>query len=134
MVLIRKGFVYLVIVIHVFDAFVDQLGLLIVYRNGNLLEWFLFPVIQPLATYGMCVKQLEELPPDLELAFDAGGVYVTTGGSTQIIHWDHITNAIKQKNMIVVMSDDRHGYMLTDRTLGKEKEEFFTFLCDRIRN
>ena len=94
----------------------------------------LFPVIQPLATYGMCVKQLEELPPDLELAFDAGGVYVTTGGSTQIIHWDHITNAIKQKNMIVVMSDDRHGYMLTDRTLGKEKEEFFTFLCDRIGN
>ena len=92
-----------------------------------------FPVIQPLATYGMCVKQLENMPRDMELKFDDVGVHVSTGGQSELIRWNKVRNAIKRNNMIVVMSDDSHGYMLTNRVLGNEKEEFYNFLCSKIR-
>ena len=92
-----------------------------------------FPVIQPLATYGMCVKQLENMPRDMELKFDDMGVRVSTGGESELIRWNKVKNAIKRSNMIVVMSDDSHGYMLTNRVLGNEKEEFYNFLCSKIR-
>ena len=92
-----------------------------------------FPVIQPLATYGMCVKQLENMPRDMELKFDDVGVHVSTGGQSELIRWNKVKNAIKRSNMIVVMSDDSHGYMLTNRVLGNEKEEFYNFLCSKIR-
>ena len=92
-----------------------------------------FPVIQPLATYGMCVKQLENMPRDMELKFDDVGVHVSTGGQSELIRWNKVRNAIKRDNMIVVMSDDSHGYMLTNRVLGNEKEEFYNFLCSKIR-
>ncbi|MCR5670957.1 MAG: YcxB family protein [Butyrivibrio sp.] len=93
----------------------------------------LFPVIQPIATYTMCIKQLEDMPKDMELTFNDGGVHVQTGGKTQDIPWKKITNAIKQTNMIVVMSDDRHGYMLSNRTLGDSRDEFYDYLCSRIK-
>lgn len=92
-----------------------------------------FPVIQPLATYGMCVKQLENMPRDMELKFDDVGVHVSTGGQSELIRWNKVRNAIKRDNMIVVMSDDSHGYMLTNRVLGDQKEEFYGFLCSKIR-
>ena len=92
-----------------------------------------FPVIQPLATYGMCVKQLENMPRDMELKFDDVGVHVSTGGQSELIRWNKVRNAIKRDNMIVVMSDDSHGYMLTNRVLGDQKQEFYEFLCGKIR-
>ena len=92
-----------------------------------------FPVIQPLATYVMCVKQLENMPRDMELKFDDVGVHVSTGGQSELIRWNKVRNAIKRNNMIVVMSDDSHGYMLTNRVLGDQKEEFYGFLCSKIR-
>ncbi len=92
-----------------------------------------FPVIQPLATYGMCVKQLENMPRDMELKFDDVGVHVSTGGQSELIRWNKVRNAIKRDNMIVVMSDDSHGYMLTNRVLGDQKQEFYDFLCGKIR-
>ncbi len=98
-----------------------------------ILGCILFPVLQPIAIYGMCVKQLEDMPRDMELNFDDGGMHVTTGGKSEDIRWKKIANAIKRKNMIVIMSDDRHGYMLTNRALGDEKEELYNFLCNKIR-
>ena len=86
-----------------------------------------------IATYGMCVKQLENMPRDMELKFDDVGVRVSTGGESELIRWNKVKNAIKRSNMIVVMSDDSHGYMLTNRVLGNEKEEFYNFLCSKIR-
>ncbi|MCR4566730.1 MAG: YcxB family protein [Pseudobutyrivibrio sp.] len=93
----------------------------------------LFPVIQPLAIYGRSVKQLENLPKYLKLAFNDEGVHVECDGNREDIKWSRITNAIKQKNMIIVMSDGSHGYMLTNRTLGDKKEEFYQYLCGKLK-
>jgi hypothetical protein len=35
--------------------------------------------------------------------------------------------------MVVVMSDDSHGYMLTNRALGDQKEELYQYICEKIR-
>ncbi len=102
-------------------------------RSLMLLGCILFPIIQPLAVLGMSAKQLEDMPKNLELKFNDRGVSVTTGEKSETLPWRRIKNAIRQRNMIVIMSDDRHGYMLTNRVLGREKEEFYSFLCDKIR-
>ena len=93
----------------------------------------LFPVIQPLAIYGKSVKQLEDMPRDMELSFDDSGVHVSTGGRREDISWKKIKNAIRRRDMIVVMSDDSHGYMLTNRVMGNDKDEFYSFLCSKIK-
>ena len=92
----------------------------------------LFPILQPLAIFSRSVKQLENLPGEMTLHFGDKGVYVECDGKSERIPWKRITNAIKQRGLVVVMSDDRHGYMLTDRVLGEEKEEFFDYLCSKI--
>ncbi len=93
----------------------------------------LFPVIQPLATYGMSAKQLEDMPRDMELTFNDSGVHVKTGDASEDIKWKKVKNAIKRNSMIVVMSDETHGYMLTNRVLGDKKEEFYEYLCSKIK-
>ncbi len=104
-----------------------------IMRGIMLFGCTLFTVIQPLCTYGMSVKQLENLPKDMELTFSDKGVLVQTGRESQRLNWKNITNAIRRKNMIIVMSDDRHGYMFTNRVLGAEKESFYEYLCSKIR-
>ena len=98
-----------------------------------ILGCILFPVIQPLAIYGMSAKQLENMPRDMLLTFTDSGMNVETGGKSQFIGWKRIANAIRRSNMIVVMSDDSHGYMLTNRVLGDKKDEFYDFLCTKIK-
>ncbi len=93
----------------------------------------LFPVIQPLAVYGRSIKQLENQPKDMELLVNAAGVRVIAGVQTQQLGWGQIRNAVKRREMIIVMSDARHGYMLSNRVLGEQKEAFFDFLCSKIK-
>ncbi|MCR5556939.1 MAG: YcxB family protein [Butyrivibrio sp.] len=104
-----------------------------IIRSLMVLGCILFPVIQPLAVLGASARQLDDMPRNLELSFSDRGVLVTTGEKSESLPWKRIKNAIMQRNMIVIMSDDRHGYMLTNRVLGQEKEEFYNFLCDKIR-
>ena len=98
-----------------------------------VLGCILFPVLQPLAIYGNSVRQLEDMPGDMELVFNDTGVRVLVGEKSELLRWNRIKNAIKRSGMIVIMSDDSHGYMLTDRVLGGQKEEFYEYLCGKIR-
>ena len=104
------------------------------FRVLMVLGCILFPVIQPLAIYGNSVKQLENLPKDMELLFNEGGIRVFVGDESELIRWNKVRNAIKRSNMLVVMSDDSHGYMLTNRALGDQKEELYEYICKKIRS
>ena len=104
-----------------------------IFRVLMILGVILFPVIQPLAVYGRSIRQLEDMPRDMELAFDDSGVHVSAGGKKEDIRWKRIKNAIRRRDMIVVMSDDSHGYMITNRVLGDDKDVFYDFLCRKIR-
>ena len=111
----------------------DRTGQCYLHCSDDPFDNSFFPVIQPLAVYGNSVKQLEDLPKDMELLFNDGGVFVFVGEKSESLAWKRIKNAIKRSNMIVVMSDDSHGYMLTNRVLGNQKEEFYQYICKKIR-
>ena len=76
---------------------------------------------------------IDGLPAQMDIHFDDKGMEINCDGKSQFLPWSKITNAFKQLNMIVIMSDDKHGYMITDRVLLEKKDEFFDFVCDKIR-
>lgn len=102
------------------------------YKILIIFGCLLFPVIHPLAIYGQSIKQKESMPEGVVLGFDDSGMHVEQGDKHEDIPWSRIPKVIKQKNMVIVMSDKMHGYMLTDRVLGDKKEEFYDFALGKI--
>ena len=91
----------------------------------------LFPVIQPIGIYLKAKARTKEMPKDVNLLFDDAGLHVTMGKEKQDIPWRNI-RVTKQREMLVVFSDARHGYILTNRVLGEEKESFFVYAKAKI--
>lgn len=91
----------------------------------------LFPVIQPICIYMKAKARAKEMPKDVNLAFDETGLHVTMGKDKQDIPWKNI-RVTKQREMLLVFSDARHGYMLTNRVLGTEKDSFFAYAKAKI--
>lgn len=91
----------------------------------------LFPVIQPIGIYIKSGVRAKEIPRDVALAFDDAGLHVTVGKEKQNIPWKNL-RVTKQREMLIVFSDARHGYMLTNRVLGNEKDSFFAYAKAKI--
>ena len=104
----------------------DMLELLMV------LGCILFPILQPLAIMFRSRAQAMLIPKDMELEFTDKGLYVEVGEKSQDIPWDKIVSATKEYNMVVVRSDAQHGYLITNRMLGKQKDEFIAFEQSKI--
>lgn len=94
----------------------------------------LFPVIQPLCIYLRCVRQVEDIPKDLELEFDDSGIRVFAGGTEEKIPWKKVNHVVKQRDMLAVYTDRNHGYILMERTLLGQWEEFMEYLRAHINN
>ena len=47
------------------------------------------------------------------------------------IPWSSIGNVVKEAHMIVVFSDKVHGYILTDKMLGGQKQEFYEYVLSK---
>ena len=105
--------------------------------SGDLMQMLmlfgclLFPVIQPIAIYLKAKGQAKTMPKDVELSFDDAGLHVTVGKEKESIGWKKLRVA-NEPGMMIVFSDARHGYMLTNRILGAQKEPFFAFAKERI--
>ena len=76
-------------------------------------------------------KQAKTMPKDVKLSFDDAGLHVTVGKEKESIGWKKLRVA-NEPGMMIVFSDARHGYMLTNRILGAQKEPFFAFAKERI--
>lgn len=107
-------------------------------ETGDVLEalmvfgCMLFPVFQPIGVYLKSKAQVRLIPDDLTLGVDQYGVHIAVGDKKQNINFKKIKGIIKEYKMIIIFSDNNHGYILTDRVLGKEKEEFFEFVSSRV--
>lgn len=93
----------------------------------------LFPVLQPLAVYMKAKSQALLVPQDMILKFDDAGLHVTVKEKKETIRWEKIRGAVKEYKMIILFSDAKHGYILTDRMLGSKKEAFYEDIRRRIR-
>ena len=73
------------------------------------------------------------IPRDMELEFTDKGLHVEVGVQSEDIPWRKIVSVTKEYNMVVVRSDAQHGYIITNRMLGKQKDEFWTFVQAKIQ-
>lgn len=100
-------------------------------QAGDLLQALLFlgclliPVIQPAGVYLKARTQVSMTPQGTELTFDDEGIHVTLGDQREFIRWNKVRGVRKEGSIIVIYTDASHGYMLTKRVLGREKDAFY---------
>lgn len=96
-----------------------------------LLACGLFTVFQPLYVYLQSKEKMKAVQQEIELSFDDKGIYVKSGEKTEQLSWKRIKKVSKKPGMIIIFSDTVHGYVLSSRVLGKEKEEFYAFVVSK---
>lgn len=107
-------------------------------QSGDVVQALLFlacliiPVIQPLCVYMKAKAQVSVIPQGTELAFGEDGIHVTLGSERQFIQWNKVKGARKEPGMVIVYTDANHGYMLTNRVMGNEKEDFYNYVKAHI--
>lgn len=94
---------------------------------------FLFTVIQPTAVYLRAKAQVAGIPKDMELFFDEKGLHVTVEEQCESIPWKKIKGVVEERNMVIIRSDARHGYILTNRAMNGQREEFLRFVQLKIQ-
>jgi hypothetical protein len=107
-------------------------GIHIVLKCLLLFAVCLFPVIQPLVVYLRARRQAKSMPKDVHLEFDDKGMHVTVGDKKEDIDWDSVVGITKKPTLLVVFSSARHGYVLTNKTLGEQKEDFYKFILSKL--
>lgn len=93
----------------------------------------LFTVIQPAVVYIRAKKQIAAVPQDMEIGFDDHGVHVKTQNQTSDLKWKTIKGISKKPSMVVIFSTTKHGFVLTNKVLGKQKEAFYNYVLSKIQ-
>ena len=96
------------------------------------LACLIIPVIQPFCVYMKAKVQVSVIPQGTELVFEEDGIHVTLGSEQQFIRWNKVKGVRKEPGMVIVYTDVNHGYMLTNRVMGNEKEDFYNYVKAHI--
>lgn len=92
----------------------------------------LFPVIQPLLVYIRARKQAKNVEKEVYLSFDDQGMHINIGEQKSEIDWSAVRGITKKPTLLVVFSSAHHGYILTNRVLGEQKEAFYNYICSKL--
>lgn len=123
----------------VFGAAMILLAVRFWHQAGDAVQALLFllcllvPVIQPLGVYLKAKAHVSLIAQGTELVFDEGGIHVAFDGKSEHIRWDKVKGIRKQAGIVIVYTDANHGYMLTSRVLGKEKEDFYRYAAAHVK-
>jgi len=93
----------------------------------------LFTVIQPAVVYMRAKKQVRAVPHDMEIGFDDNGIHVKTENQNSDLKWNTIKGVSKKASMIVIFSTTKHGFVLTNKVLGKQKKSFYEYVVSKIQ-
>lgn len=93
----------------------------------------LFTVIQPTMVYMRAKKQVATAPREMEIGFDDYGIHVKTQSKSSDLKWNKIKGVSKKPSMIVIFSTGQHGFILTNKVLGKQKEAFYDYVLSKIQ-
>lgn len=99
-----------------------------------LLFCALFTVIQPLVLYGRAKKQLTENNPEVEISFDNKGIHIESEGKAQSKKWNDVFYAIVKPTLIIIYTDNQHGYIISNRVTGSSRNELVKILKDNMKN
>ncbi len=93
----------------------------------------LFTVIQPLLIYQRAKKQVAALPQDMVISLDEKGIHVFTNQEQSHIKWQNVKGISPKANMLIIHSSVQHGFMLTNKVLGSEREAVYQYVTSRIK-
>ena len=99
-----------------------------VFQALMILALLIFPVFQPLAIYLRSRKQALAITVDTTLTFDEGGFGIRVRDHRQRILWKDFHGALLRADLIVLMPDEIHAYLLPDRVTGEKKESLIADL------
>lgn len=102
-----------------------------VWRFLLFLVCCLFTVIQPLAVWRKAEKQAAGISRDTELEFGDAGIRIRVGDENSVIPWTAVKKISKKPTMIILFSDTTHGYVLTNRVLGKDRDAFYNYVTSK---
>lgn len=92
----------------------------------------LFTVIQPAVVYMRGKRQVATVPQDMEIGFDDNGIHVKTENQNSDLKWNSIKGVSKKPSMIVIFTTTKHGFILTNKMLGKQKKAFYDYVVSKI--
>jgi hypothetical protein len=93
----------------------------------------LFTVIQPAVVYRRAKRQVGTSPHDVEIGFDDRGIHVKTENKRSDLKWNTIKAVSKKPTMIVIFSTNKHGFVLTNKVLEKQKKAFYDYVVSKIQ-
>ncbi|MEE1037772.1 MAG: YcxB family protein [Eubacterium sp.] len=99
-----------------------------------LLGCLWFTIIQPTGIFLQYRKRLADIPQDMELGFNTQGMHVMTGGKQEDIPWKKLARIAVEPGMVILYSDAKHGYILTNQNMGQERNAFLAFIKQQTKN
>ena len=91
----------------------------------------LFPIIQPIGIYNRAKRQAAAAK-EIELSIGETGIHINMGNESSNLEWNTIKKISKKLDMIVIFSTSTHGFILTNKVLGKQKDEFYNYLISKV--
>ena len=107
-----------------------------------ILFLLLFPVFQPLLVYFVSIRDAQAIKADTTLSFDETGMEIRVLKHVQRIPWKSFVPdekgggmVIQRRSMLVVVPDQMHAYLLTNRVLGTddEKKRLYAFMTEQLK-
>lgn len=92
----------------------------------------LFTIIQPSLVWIKAKRQAAAITDDTWISFDEVGIHVKVGKERWDAGWDGVKRIAKKPTMIILFSDTTHGFVLTNRILGEDKEGFYQYVLSRM--
>lgn len=68
---------------------------------------------------------------DTTLSADASGIHIRVGKKQANLPWRSVSRIAKKPTMIILYTDAAHGYVLSNRVLGGEREAFYNYAVSR---
>ena len=62
------------------------------------------------------------------MEFGDAGIRIRVGDENSVIPWTAVKKISKKPTMIILFSDTTHGYVLTNRVLGKDRDAFYNYV------
>ena len=101
-----------------------------------------FPVFQPLYICLISIRDAQAVQVNTTLSFDTTGMEIKVQKHLQRIPWKSFVPdekgggmAIQRGSMLVVVPDQMHAYLLTNRVLGtdEEKKRLYAFMTEQLK-
>lgn len=102
------------------------------FRVLLILGCCLFTVFQPLAFLKRARAQTAKITDTTEMEFNDTGIHIKVGQQHLTVRWKSVKRIAEKPTMVIIFADAKHGYVLSNRVLGKERKEFIRYLRSKV--